>query len=547
MAELPPYYVAENLNDEPINNMDGFALHMNPQQEGNMNGLLMLMIYQYLVLSSLEEEPFIYTASVPRADDPYVMVRDDAMATQGDEDGDTSAPWITQAAIERLIADAIAHDRASRGSTNGVGRSRGNNANEGGAPPVREGTYSSFIKCNPTTFKGVKGAVELCYWFEMTKSVFSICECTKRDKVKFVVATLQGRALTRLKVVSCTKDRKYVKRGCQLFLAQVTEIEPAVKRLQDVPVICDFPEVFPDDLPGLPPSRQVEFRIELIPGAAPVARAPYCLAPSELKELSDQLKELSEKGFIHSSLSPWGAPMLFVKKKDGLFRMCIDYRELKKLTVKNRYILLRIDDLFDQLQGLSVYSKIALRYGHYEFQVMPFGLTNAPAVFMDLMNREKMTMDFVSGLLRTPSGYDSIWVIVDRLKMYAHFLPMKKTDGIEKVAQLYLKELTLLEAMGTQLDMSTACHPQTDGQSKRTIQTMEDMLRVWVIDFGSIWDRQLPLVEFSYNNSYHATIKATPFEALNRRKCRSPVCWSEVGDSQLTGPEIIREITEKII
>nr|GFC25939.1 putative reverse transcriptase domain-containing protein [Tanacetum cinerariifolium] len=152
--------------------------------------------------------------------------------------------------------------------------------------------------------------------------------------------------------------RKYIERGSQLFLAQVTESEPAKKQLKDVLMICNFPKVFPDDLPGLPPPRQDEFKIELISGAAPVAHAPYRLAPSELKELSDQLKNLSEKGFIRTSSSPWGAPVLFVKKKDGSFRMCIDYRELNKLTVKNRYPLLRIDDLFDQLQGFSVYSKI---------------------------------------------------------------------------------------------------------------------------------------------------------------------------------------------
>ncbi|GJX45918.1 putative reverse transcriptase domain-containing protein [Tanacetum coccineum] len=101
--------------------------------------------------------------------------------------------------------------------------------------------------------------------------------------------------------------------------------------------------------------------------------------------------------------------------------------------------------------------------------------------------------------------------------------------------------------MGTQLDMSTAYHPETDGQSERTIQTLEDMLRACVIDFGSSWDRHLPLVEFSYNNSYHASIKAAPFEALYGRKCRSPVCWSEVGDSQLTGPELVRETTERFV
>nr|GEY84721.1 putative reverse transcriptase domain-containing protein [Tanacetum cinerariifolium] len=180
------------------------------------------------------------------------------------------------------------------------------------------------------------------------------------------------------------------------------------ERLEDFPVVQEFPKVFPEDLPGIPPIRQVEFQIDLIPGAAPVARAPYRLAPSKMKELAEQLHELTDKGFIRPSSSPWGAPVLFVKKKDGSFQMCIDYRELNKLTVKNRYPLRRIDDLFVQLQGSSIYSKIYLRSGyhqlrvreadipktafrtryiHYEFQVMPFGLTNAPAVFMDLMNQ----------------------------------------------------------------------------------------------------------------------------------------------------------------
>ncbi|GKE87438.1 putative reverse transcriptase domain-containing protein, partial [Tanacetum coccineum] len=218
------------------------------------------------------------------------------------------------------------------------------------------------------------------------------------------------------------KAQKYIEKGCELFLAQVTEQESKEKRLEDVHVIRDFP----DELPGLPPPRQVEFRIDLIPGAAPVARAPYRLAPYEMKELSKQLQELLEKGFIRLSSSPWGAPVLFVKKKNGSFRMCIDYRELNKLTIKNRYPLPRIDDLFDQLQGFSVYSKIDLwsgyhqlrireedipitafrtRYGHYEFQVTPFGLTNAPAVFMDLMNRvckpylDKFVIVFIDDIL----------------------------------------------------------------------------------------------------------------------------------------------------
>ncbi|GJZ69478.1 putative reverse transcriptase domain-containing protein [Tanacetum coccineum] len=147
-------------------------------------------------------------------------------------------------------------------------------------------------------------------------------------------------------------------------------------------IICDEKIVlFPEHLSGIPPTRQVEFKIDLVPGVAPIARVPYRLAPSEMKELSDQLQELSDKGFIRPNSLPWGAPFLFVKKKDGSFRMYIVYQELNKLTVKNRYLLPRINDLFDQLQGSIVYSKIDLRL------VMPFGLTNAPAVFMDLMNR----------------------------------------------------------------------------------------------------------------------------------------------------------------
>ncbi|GKC72482.1 putative reverse transcriptase domain-containing protein [Tanacetum coccineum] len=197
------------------------------------------------------------------------------------------------------------------------------------------------------------------------------------------------KGMSRLKVIYCIKARKYIEQGCHLFLAHVTEKKPKEK-------------------------------------VVPVARAPYRLALSEMRELLEQLQELLEKGFISSSSSPWGAPVLFVKKKDGSFRMCIDYRKLNKFTVKNCYPLPRIDDLFDQLQGSSVYSKIDPRsgyhqlrvneedipitafrtqYGHFEFQVMPFGLTNVHAVFMDLMNQvckpylDKFVIVFIDDIL----------------------------------------------------------------------------------------------------------------------------------------------------
>ncbi|GJT45649.1 putative reverse transcriptase domain-containing protein [Tanacetum coccineum] len=209
-----------------------------------------------------------------------------------------------------------------------------------------------------------------------------------------------------------------------------------------------------DGTSGLPPQRQVEFCIDLIPGATPVAKSPYRLAPSEMQELSEQLQELQDKGFIRPSHSPWGAPVLFVKKKDGSFCMCIDYRELNKLTIKNRYPLPRIDDLFDQLQGARYFSKIDLRsvsqlkandddilktafrtrYGHFEFTVMPFGLTNAPAVFMDLMNRvckpylDKFVIVFIDDILiysKTKEDHENhLRLMLDLLrkeKLYAKF------------------------------------------------------------------------------------------------------------------------------
>nr|GEX36565.1 hypothetical protein [Tanacetum cinerariifolium] len=537
------------------------------------------------------------------------------------------------------------------------------------------------------------------------------------------------------------------------------------------------------DLSGLPPARQVEFQIDLVPGATP---------------------------------------------KDGSFWMCIDYHELNKLTVKNQYLLLRVDDLFDQLKGSRVYSKIDLRfgyhqlrvpeedipkttfrtrYGHYEFQVMPFGMTNASAIFMDMMNwvfksyldrfvivfiddiliysksrkehegylklilrllkkeefegihidpakiesikdwapMTKLTQKsakfdwgekaeavfrllkqkvYSASILALPEGSENcvvycdashkglgvvlmqkekviayvshqikkelnkrqrwwlellsdynceiryhpgkanvvadaliqkerkvrkeknfinedlhgminkmepradatlclnnrswilcygdlgalimheshkskysihpgsdkmyqdlkklyLWpnmkakiatyVIIDRLTKSTHFLPMRKDDMLEKLTRQYLKEVVLRhgvpvliisncdgrftspfwkslnKVLGTRLDMSTAYHSQTDGQSERTIQTLEDMLRACVLDFVNGWDRHLPLVEFSYNNYYNTSIKAAPFEALYGRKCRSPICWVEVRDSQLTGPENIHETTEKIV
>ncbi|GJY22085.1 putative reverse transcriptase domain-containing protein [Tanacetum coccineum] len=444
--------------------------------------------------------------------------------------------------------------------------------------------------------------------------------------------------------------RKYVERGSQLFLVHVTEKETSERRLEDVPIICDFPKVFPDDLSRLPLSRQVEFRIDLVPEAALVARAPYRLASSELKELSDQLKELSEKEFIRPSSSPWGAPVLFVKKKDGSFHIFIEgfsliAKPLTKLTQENKKYEWGEDEdeAFQMLKHKLCSAPIlALPEGSEDFvvycdaSIKGFGAVlmqrekaNVVAdalsrkerekpirvralvmtIYPDLSERilkaqteamkeerviaekqylhqqpeipelkwEKITMDFVFRLPRTPSGYDSIWVIVDRLTKSAHFLPMKKTDSMEKLTQQYLKEIvyrhgvhvsiisdrdsqfasrfwrSLQNALGTKVNMSTAYHPKTDGQSERIIQTLEDMLQACVIDLvGSRMaiDELHSIEVFILNITVIiASIKAATFRSTLCKKYRSPILiGGNFGDSQLHGARaMLRETRKRFI
>nr|GEX53529.1 reverse transcriptase domain-containing protein [Tanacetum cinerariifolium] len=285
-----------------------------------------------------------------------------------------------------------------------------------------------------------------------------------------------------------------------------------------------------------------------IPGATPVARAPYQLAPTEVQELPTQLQELSDRGFIRHSSSPWGAPVLFVKKKDGTFQMCIDYRVKQYL---DRFVTVFIDDI------LIYYKSRKEHEGHLK-------------LIMRLLKKEELYAKFskcefwLSNIKFLSHVIDSEGIHVDPAKIEPikdwaspktpteiHYVKFDWEEKAEAAFQLLKQKLCSVlilalpkgsdnfVALGTQLDMSTA--------SKRTIQTLEDMLQARVLNFGKGWDRHLPLVEFSYNNSYHTSIKAAPFKALYERKCRSPICWAKVRDSQLNGLEIIHETTEKIV
>ncbi|GKD04443.1 reverse transcriptase domain-containing protein [Tanacetum coccineum] len=235
------------------------------------------------------------------------------------------------------------------------------------------------------------------------------------------------------------------------------------------------------------------------------------ISPLPSKILEAQVEALKEENRPNKNL--YGMPKNktgFVKRSDGT------------LCFKDRSWI----PLYGGIRDLIMHESHKLKYSiHPGSNKMNLDLKKLywwPNMKKDIALYERITMDFITRLPKTSNGYDTVWVIVDRLTKSAHFLPIREKDSMDKLARLYLKEI--IKALGTNLDMSTAYHPQTDG-----------------------WDRHLPLTEFSYNNSYHTSIEAAPYEALYGRKCRSPVCWTEVRDSQLTGPELIHETTEKIV
>jgi hypothetical protein len=268
-------------------------------------------------------------------------------------------------------------------------------------------------------------------------------------------------------LLSAVQAVKNVRDGAQAYLVYVQAKLETKEKLEEIPVVCHYSNVF-SEIMGLPPNREVEFSIDLVLGTQPIHKAPYRMAPTELRELKEQLQELLDRGFIPPSVSPWGAPMLFVKKNDGSMRMCIDYRELNKVTIKNKYPLPMIDDLFDQLKGALIFSKIDLlsgyhqlkvreedipktairtRYGHFEFLVMPFGLTNAPSLFMDLMNRvfheylDSFVVVFIDHILVYSANHEKheehLNIVLEKLREKKLFAKFKKCEfWLEEVAFL---------------------------------------------------------------------------------------------------------------
>ncbi|GJX53911.1 putative reverse transcriptase domain-containing protein [Tanacetum coccineum] len=335
---------------------------------------------------------------------------------------------------------------------------------------------------------------------------------------------------SRLKIISCTKTQKYLLKGCQVFLAHVTtkkaKDKSDEKRLEYVPIVRDFLEVFPEDLPGIPPTRQVEFQIDLVPGVAPVARAPYRLAPSEMKELSDQLQELSDKGL--------GVVLMQNEK-------VIAYAS-RQLKIHEKNYMTHDLELGTVVFALKIWSRWLELLSDYDCEIC-YHPRKANVVVDALSKKEQIKPLRVQALVMT-IGLDLPKQILEAQTEERKPKNIEAEDVGEVGCHVMRK---FKKALGIRLDMSTAYHLQTDGQSERTIHTLEDMLRACVIDFGNGWDRHLPLIEFSYNNNYHTSIKAATFEELYGRKCRSPVCWAEVGDAQLTGPEIIHATTKKII
>ncbi|XP_073300566.1 uncharacterized protein [Primulina huaijiensis] len=371
-----------------------------------------------------------------------------------------------------------------------------------------------------------------------------------------------GKSKERKSLLSASQAWKAMKSGEDIYLAMVSEVQgEAELKIEDIPIVCEFPDVFPEELPGIVPDREVEFEIYLIPGAAPISKAPYRMAPAELKELKEQLQELLDQKQIRPSVSLWGAPVLFVKKKDGSMRLCIDYRELNKITVKNKYPLPRIDDLFDQLKGAAVFSKLDLRtgyhqlkvrgedipktafrtrYGHYEFTVMPFGLTNAPAAFMDLMNRvfkpflDQFIVVFIDDILERDHK--------EHLRIPLQTLREKELYAKFKKCEFWLKSVSFLghviSEAGVAVDPRkveaiTEWPKPKNATDIRSFLGLAGYYREFVEGFSSI---AIPLTKLTQKNSKFVWDESfeKSFQTLKEKLASTPVLILPTEDKEFT-------------
>ena len=352
-------------------------------------------------------------------------------------------------------------------------------------------------------------------------------------------------------LINVMQANKMLRKACQGYLVYAIEFSNREMQLAKVPVVNEFCDVFAEDLPGLPPDREIEFEIELAPGTGPISIAPYRMAPAELKELKMQMEELLSKGFVKTSTSPWGAPVLFVKKKDGSLRLCIDYRQLNKVTIRNQYPLPRIDDLFDQLQGAKVFSKIDLRsgyhqlkvrredvpktafktrYGHYEFLVMPFGLTNAPAAFMDLMNRvfgpylDKFVIVFIDDILVYSSSKEEhaehLRIVLQTLREHQLYAKFSKCQfWLDRVA--FLGHVVSAEGISVdpqKIEAVVDWKPPTNVTEVRSFLGLASYYRKFVEGFSKIATPLTKLTELTELQS-NFTLRGDGTLVLGQRLC----------------------------